>query len=383
MEDQDTTYMKMALREARKGLGRTSPNPAVGAVVVKEGRVIAAGHHRKAGAPHAEVDALTKLDGYAPGATLYVTLEPCNHHGRTPPCTEAILRSGIQRVVVGMKDPNPRVRGGGIAFLSQRGVASRVGVLEKECARMNEAFIRFVTSHRPFVILKSALTLDGWTATRSNHSAWITNERSRGFVHRMRDRVDAVLVGVGTVLCDNPSLTTRLIGRKGRNPIRIVVDTHLRTPDTAQVIRPDPSAPTVLVAGEHVDPRRIPLFEKRGVKVIRCQETAGRIDLVALMGILGKMSIMNVLVEGGASLVGSLLREQLIDKFYLFAAPKILGGDDGIPLARGRGPERMDECLHLTEIERRRFGDDTLIVGYPSYRSVNGPSRAGSEGDAD
>jgi diaminohydroxyphosphoribosylaminopyrimidine deaminase/5-amino-6-(5-phosphoribosylamino)uracil reductase len=383
LEDQDITYMKMALHQARKGLGRTSPNPAVGAVIVRDGRVIAAGHHRKAGAPHAEVDALARLDGSAPGATLYVTLEPCNHHGRTPPCTEAILQSGIQRVVVGMKDPNPCVRGGGIELLSQRGVTLRVGVLEKECERMNEAFVRFVTSSRPFVILKSALTLDGWTATRSNHSAWISNERSRGFVHRMRDRVDAVLVGVGTVLCDNPSLTTRLKGRKGRNPIRVVVDTHLRTPYTAKVIRPDPSAHTVLVVGEHADPRRVTLFEEKGVTVIRCQVVSGRIDLVALMGILGKMSVMSVLVEGGASMVGSLIREQLIDKVYLFVAPKILGGDDGIPLARGRGPERMEECLRLTEIERRRFGDDTLIVGYPSYRPVNGPSRPGSEGDTD
>ncbi len=380
MEDQDVAYMKLALQQARKGLGRTSPNPAVGAVVVKDGRVIAAGHHRKAGAPHAEVDALAKLDGYAPGATLYVTLEPCNHHGRTPPCTEAILKSGIQRVVVGMKDPNPSVRGGGIANLSQMGVALRVGVLEKECARMNEAFIRFVTSNRPFVILKSALTLDGWTATRSNHSAWITNERSRGFVHKMRDRVDAILVGVGTVLCDNPSLTTRLKGRKGRNPIRIVVDTHLRTPFAAQVVRPDPLAPTVLVAGERADPGQAAIFEERGVQVIRCREVSGRIDLVALMDILGKMSIMSVLVEGGASLVWSLLREQLVDKFYLFVAPKILGGNDGIPLARGRGPERMDECLRLTEIERKRFGEDTLIVGYPSHHWDNGPSGAGSEG---
>jgi diaminohydroxyphosphoribosylaminopyrimidine deaminase/5-amino-6-(5-phosphoribosylamino)uracil reductase len=383
LEDQDVAYMKLALKQARKGLGRTSPNPAVGAVVVKDGRVIAAGHHRKAGSPHAEVDALAKLDGYAQGATLYVTLEPCNHHGRTPPCTEAILKSGIRRVVVGMKDPNPGVRGGGIAFLSQMGVAMRVGVLEKECERMNEAFIRFVTSNRPFIILKSALTLDGWTATRSNHSAWITNERSRGFVHRMRDRVDAIVVGVGTVLCDNPSLTTRLKGRKGRNPIRIVVDTHLRTPFAARVVRPDLSAPTVLVAGERADPRQAAIFEERGIQVIRCQEVSGRIDLVALMGILGKMSIMSVLVEGGASLVGSLLRERLVDKLYLFTAPKILGGDDGIPLARGRGPERMDECLRLTDIERKRFGDDTLIVGYPSYHGENDPSRAGSEGEPD
>jgi len=367
------TYMQMALHQARKGLGRTSPNPAVGAVIVQQGRVTAVGFHRKAGAPHAEVDALNKVDGYAPGGTLYVTLEPCNHHGRTPPCTEAILQSGIQRVVVGMKDPNPHVRGGGIAYLLQRGVTVRAGVLERACTQMNEAYIRFVTAHRPFVILKSALTLDGWTATRTNHSAWITNEKSRDFVHRMRDRADAILVGVGTVLSDDPSLTTRLRGRRGRNPVRIVVDTHLRTPSHAKVIAPDPSAPTVLVAGEHVKPQRVEFFEKQGVSVIRCREVSGRIDLVALMGILGKMSVMSVLVEGGASLVGSLIREQLIDKFYLFAAPKILGGDDGIPLARGPGPERMDECLHLTEIERRRFGDDTLIIGYPRYHSVAGP----------
>jgi diaminohydroxyphosphoribosylaminopyrimidine deaminase/5-amino-6-(5-phosphoribosylamino)uracil reductase len=375
--------MRMALGQARKGLGRTSPNPAVGAVVVKDGQVIAAGYHKKAGAPHAEVDALNKLDGYAPGATLYVTLEPCNHHGRTPPCTEAIIRSGIQRVVVGMKDPNPGVRGGGIGFLSERGVTLRAGILEEECARMNEAFIRFVTSNRPFVILKSALTLDGWTATSVNHSTWVTNEHSRGFVHRMRDRVDAILVGVGTVLSDDPSLTTRLKGRKGRNAMRVIVDTHLRTPLTSQVARSDPSSPTVLVTGEHVDPRRVTAFDEMGVKVIRCRETGGRIDLVALMGILGRMPVMSVLVEGGATLAGSLLREQLIDKFYFFVAPKILGGDDGVPFARGRGPERMDGCLRLSGIARRRFGDDTLIVGYPVYLSVNGSIRPGSEGEAD
>lgn len=359
--------MRLALREARKGSGRTSPNPVVGAVIVRNGIVVARGYHRRAGLPHAEVEALSRLGNQCPGDTLYVTLEPCNHMGKTPPCTDAILKSGIRRVVVGMKDPNPRVTGGGCAFLKAHGIDVTVGVLESECLRLNEDFLKYVVEARPFVIAKSAMTLDGWIATSTGHSKWITNKESRAFVHRLRDRVDAVMVGIGTILADDPSLTTRLKRGSGRDPLRIVVDTHLRTPRNAKVVTQHSSADTLLITGEGAERSNLRPFHGNGVSVIECPIRHGKIDLKALMRRLGEMSLMSVLVEGGAAVTGSMIREKLIDKFYLFKAPRLLGGDDGVPVAAGPGPKKMDDSMVLKEIRVRRFGDDTLIRGYPSY----------------
>jgi diaminohydroxyphosphoribosylaminopyrimidine deaminase/5-amino-6-(5-phosphoribosylamino)uracil reductase len=364
MNETDQMFMKEALRQAKKGLGRTSPNPAVGAVVVKGERTLAKGYHRRAGMPHAEVEALNKLGGKAAGGTLYVTLEPCNHYGKTPPCTGAILRSGLNRVVVGMKDPNPGVAGGGCDFLRENGIQVKSGVLEAECRELNEAFIKFVTAKRPFVILKSALTMDGWTATSKGDSKWVTNERSRHLVHRLRDRVDAVMVGVGTVIADNPSLTSRLARGRGKDPLRIIADTHLRTPLNANVMNLK-SGTTLLAVGPQVKGRETDSFKKKGVSLLNCPTKAGKIDLDALMGILGKLELVSLLVEGGASITGSMLRERLVDKFYIFIAPKILGGEDGVPMAAGPGSKRMEECLRLKNIQMRRFGDDILLVGYP------------------
>ena len=244
--------------QARKGLGRTSPNPAVGALIVRNGEIIASGYHKRAGSGHAEIEALAKIGGRGhKNDILYVTLEPCNHHGRTPPCTEAILSSGIKKLVVGMKDPNPKVCGGGCEFLAGKGVEVRTGVLESECRRINEAFLKFATTGRPFVVVKSALTMDGWTATVTGHSRWVTNEKSRGFVHRLRDRLDGVLVGVGTVLADDPMLTTRLKRGVGKDPVRIILDTDLRIPDEAKVLNSDSSAPTLIAVGADVSRRRV------------------------------------------------------------------------------------------------------------------------------
>ena len=369
MGEKDIKFMKEALSQARKGLGRTSPNPAVGAVIVRDGLVIAKGYHHKASLAHAEVEALNKLDGKAsPEDTLYVTLEPCNHHGRTPPCTEAILKSGLKRVVVGMKDPNPHVSGGGCEFLRANGVSVIIGILEAECERLNEIFIKFVTSGRPFVIMKSAMTLDGWTATATGNSKWVTNEKSRQFVHRLRDRVDAVLVGIGTVLADDPRLTARIKRGKGKDPLRIVVDTHLRTPLNARILKPDHGAEAIIVTGPGVSKEDMKKFSGRGVSALTCPTKDGRIDLGVLLDILGKRSVTSLLVEGGALIAGSLIRERLIDKFYLFKSPKILGGDDGISMAKGPGPEKMDQCLYLKNIRFRRFGDDFLIEGYPDHK---------------
>jgi diaminohydroxyphosphoribosylaminopyrimidine deaminase/5-amino-6-(5-phosphoribosylamino)uracil reductase len=363
----DVAFMNAALRQARRGVGRTSPNPAVGAVVVKNGKTLATGYHRKAGAPHAEVEALGGLGGQAKGATLYVTLEPCHHHGRTPPCTEAILKSGVKRVVVGMPDPNPEVRGGGCAFLRAKGLQVDMGILEDKCRRLNEAYVKFVTRKRPFVIAKSAMTLDGWTATGTGHARWITGERSRRFVHGLRDRADAVMVGVGTVLADDPMLTARLGARRGRDPLRVIVDTHLRTPPNAKVLHLESSADTVLAVGRGLRKSELKRFERPGVATLPCPKKARRIDLNALMDILGGMGVMSLLVEGGASLMGSLLRGRLVDKVYIFKAPRLLCGSDGIPFARGQGPKRMDRSLRLREISVRRFEEDVLLVGYPEY----------------
>lgn len=363
--------MREALRLARKGLGRTSPNPAVGAVIVRRGKVIGAGYHKRAGGNHAEVEALASLEGKVGGGdTLYVTLEPCNHQGRTPPCTEAILKSGLKRVVVGMRDPNPGVSGGGCGFLAAKGVEVTVGVMEPECRRLNEAYVKFVTTGRPFVTAKSALTVDGWTGTSTGNSQWITDERSRQFVHRLRDRTDAVMVGVGTILADDPALNTRLKHRKGRDPFRIVVDTNLRTPPGARILTIGSPSTALIAVGEGVSVGRLEEVRRAGGSILSCPRRDGRVDLSALMDMLGSRAITSVMVEGGATLLGALIRERLIDKFYFFVAPKILGGDDGVPVAAGPGPERIDRCLRLKQIETRRLGDDILIIGYPEYPSL-------------
>jgi diaminohydroxyphosphoribosylaminopyrimidine deaminase/5-amino-6-(5-phosphoribosylamino)uracil reductase len=268
-----------------------------------------------------------------------------------------------------MRDPNPKVRGGGCEFLKAKGIRVSVGVMEKECRRLNEAFTKFVTSDRPFVIVKSAQTLDGWTATRTGHSKWITNEKSRDFVHRLRGEVDAVMVGVGTVIADNPLLTARPKRGRSKDPLRIVVDTHLRTPLDSKVLNHGSKSLTLLAAGSDVEPDSLKKFHKQGVSAIRCPVKAGGIDLEALMAILGKMPVISLMVEGGASIIGSFIRNHLVDKYLIFKSPKILGGDDGVPMAAGPSVERMEQCSRLTDIRVRRFDNDILIEGYPEGQS--------------
>ncbi len=368
LKDRHEKFMKAALGFARKGLGKTSPNPAVGAVIARRGQVVAAGFHRKAGGAHAEVEALNQLRGKARrGDTLYVTLEPCNHFGRTPPCTQAILEKGIRKLVVGMRDPNPHVTGGGCDYLSGQGVEVVTGVLEEECRRLNEWFVTYVTKGRPFVIAKTALTLDGWTATSTGHSRWVTNEQSREWVHRLRHQVDGILVGVGTVMADDPLLNTRLKKGRGKDPVRIIVDTHLRIPVNARVLAHPHGSETLIAVSEDVPPRHLERLKTKGISFLVCPKKEGRIDLIALMDMLGKRSITSVLLEGGATLMGAMIREKLVDKFCIFKAPKILGGSDGRPMALGQGPSKMDQSIPLKDIRIKRFGDDLLITGYPKY----------------
>jgi diaminohydroxyphosphoribosylaminopyrimidine deaminase/5-amino-6-(5-phosphoribosylamino)uracil reductase len=274
----------------------------------------------------------------------------------------------LKKVVIGMKDPNPKVSGGGSRVLARKGLEVRTGILEAECVRLNEDFVKFITTGRPFVIAKSAMTLDGWTAASTGHSRWVTCEKSRQFVHRLRNRVDGVMVGNGTVMADNPRLTTRLRQGKGRDPVRIVLDTRLRMALDRKVLNHDSRSETLVVVGEKVSMKARKRVQKEGVSVLACKTRGKRIDLTALMDKLGEHDIMSLLLEGGATLMGQMIRERLVDKFYVFKSPKIFGGNDGISMASGAGPKRMDECLILRDIKIRRFGEDALFIGYPAYK---------------
>jgi len=363
MDDVRIRMMRRALSLARKGLGKTSPNPAVGCVLLNDGVIVGEGWHRKAGTPHAEVHALAAASGMARGADVFVTLEPCSHHGRTPPCADALIAAGVARVFVGMQDPNPLVSGRGIAALRSAGIHVECGILEKECRLLNEPFIKHVTTGLPFVILKSAMTLDGRTATASGDSKWITSEISRRYVHRLRATVDAVMVGVGTVVADDPQLTCRM-GVRGRDPLRVVVDSRLRTPPDATLFSLDSPAKTLFAAIDSDSPAAAEL-EARGAEILRCREEEGRVDLSDLLAGLGSRGIQSVLLEGGRELAGAALRKGLIDKFLLFFAPKLLGGADGCGLFAGSGPERMADAHALRDLVVRRFGQDILVEGYP------------------
>jgi diaminohydroxyphosphoribosylaminopyrimidine deaminase/5-amino-6-(5-phosphoribosylamino)uracil reductase len=361
---EDSAYMAMALSLAKRGAGWTAPNPMVGAVVVKGGRVVGKGYHRAVGTAHAEVNAIDDAGIEARDATLYVTLEPCNHTGRTPPCTEKILAAGIRRVVCAMPDPNPKVAGGGNAFLASRGIDVSCGILEEKAEKLNESFVKYSRTGRPFVILKCAATLDGRLATRTGDSKWITGPRSRRFVHRIRHEVDAIMVGSGTVHADDPSLTTRLENRKGRNPRRIILDTRLGIPETAKVLRPESDSDTILVAGPGAPAENRARLAKRGATLLETPLKDGRIDLGILMTRLGDMGITSLLVEGGGSVLSSALADGIADKVLFFYAPKLLGGDDGVPICRGLGAGLMNDAVAVEKVRVRRFDDDVMIEGY-------------------
>ncbi|MCL6480003.1 MAG: bifunctional diaminohydroxyphosphoribosylaminopyrimidine deaminase/5-amino-6-(5-phosphoribosylamino)uracil reductase RibD, partial [Peptococcaceae bacterium] len=314
----DRYYMQMALDLARQALGRTSPNPMVGAVLVKDGRVIGQGYHTRPGTPHAEIHALREAGERAAGATLYVTLEPCCHQGRTGPCTEAILAAGVKRVVAAMTDPNPLVSGRGLERLRRAGIEVTVGVMEEEARRLNEVFIKYITTRRPFVVLKTAMSLDGKIATRSGESQWITGPQARLAVHRLRDRYDAVLVGINTVLKDNPSLTTRIPQEDGRDPVRVIVDSLARTPPEARVITQQSSAPTIIAVTEKAPAQNLRRLERAGAQIVVVPGNGPRVDLAGLMAELGRREITSVLVEGGGEIHASFLEARLVDKVIWF-----------------------------------------------------------------
>jgi diaminohydroxyphosphoribosylaminopyrimidine deaminase/5-amino-6-(5-phosphoribosylamino)uracil reductase len=352
-------FMRAALREAAKGLGRTSPNPAVGAVLVKGGRVVGRGHHARAGGPHAEVVAIRDAGARARGADLYTTLEPCDHHGKTPPCSLAILEAGVRRVFVGSTDPNPLVNGKGMERLRAAGVEVVPGVLGRECDALNAHWFRFIRDGRPYVTLKAAVTLDGRMATRTGDARWVTGEAARRWVHRLRDRVDAVLVGAGTARADDPLLTTRLPGGRGRDPVRVVLDTDLSLPARLKLLRPDSAAPTLVAHASSRTRRLAP-----GVELLRCRRGTGGVDLRDLLAKLARRGVTHLLVEGGARVHARFLAEGLVDRVAVFIAPKLLGGE-GVPLAAGPGPRRMADAIQLDEVQVERVGDDVLVQGRP------------------
>lgn len=354
-------FMERALELARCGEGRTAPNPPVGAVLVRAGAIVGAGFHPAAGQPHAEILALRAAGSLACGADLYVTLEPCCHQGRTGPCTEALIAAGVRRVVYGVVDPNPRVAGQGLARLCAAGIEVEAGPLADECRRLIAPFAKALRSGLAHVTLKAAITLDGRTATSLGESQWISCAESRDLVHRLRDRSDAVLVGAGTVLADNPRLTARLPG--GRNPVRVVLDGELRTAATAAVYDPRAAGRRLLLTGDDVAADRLRPFRDAGVEVVPLPRVDGHLDLRAAVRALCDENLHSLLVEGGGELGGALLRAGLVDRLLLFVAPLLFGGDDGRPLFRGAGVARLADALHLDDLQVRRVGCDVLLEG--------------------
>lgn len=364
MRGTDKDFMKRALALARQGLGRTSPNPAVGAVIVRDGRVVGEGYHQKAGTPHAEIHALRAAGEAARNATLYVTLEPCCHFGRTPPCTEAIVAAGISRVVAAMSDPNPRVNGMGFRILREAGIQVETGLLEAEARRLNEAFIKYVLTGQPWVTMKTAITMDGKIATRTGASRWITGQAAREKAHELRDIHDAVLVGIGTILADNCLLTTRLPGGKGRDAVRIVLDSTLRIPTDARIINLSSPAPTLIVTTGAAPAEAMERLAARGIEIMTVPHEDGRVAWQPLLEALAERKITSILIEGGAEVNATALAAGIVDKVVAFIAPKIFGGTSAPGPVGGTGVAEPGAAWRLDNLEVMQCGEDLMLQGY-------------------
>ena len=360
----DIKYMSRALELAKLGIGYTSPNPLVGAVIVKENQIIAEGYHKQYGGPHAEINTFNNAGKDVSNATMYVTLEPCSHYGKTPPCANAIVERGIKKVVVAMEDPNPLVSGKGIKILRDNGIEVITGVLEQESKKLNEIFIKYITAKLPFCILKTAMTLDGKIATYQGDSRWITNEASRKHVHRLRHQVSGIMVGIGTVLADDPMLTTRLDNIEGKNPIRIVVDTKGKVPLNSKVLQCNDKTKTIIATTELADQKKIEAIEQTGAQIIVTPIKDNKVDLTYLMKALGEIKIDSVLIEGGSTLNYTALQEKMVDKVISFIAPKIIGGSTAKTPVEGNGRPYMKDAILLEDMNITRFLDDIMIEGY-------------------
>ena len=363
----DVDYMARALELARKARGSTGTNPAVGAVIVREGRVVGEGFTQPPGQAHAEIVALRHAGEQARGATMYVTLEPCCHHGRTPPCVDALIAAGIAEVHMATLDPNPLVSGGGKLALERAGIITVVGEHEAEARRSMEAWLTYITRGRPLVIAKYAMSLDGKIATPTGESRWITGPRAREWVHRLRSEVDAIMVGVNTVVVDDPQLTARdEAGRLlPRQPLRLVVDSTARVPLSSQVISGGLPATTAVIVGPKADPERVARIRALGNSVISVPERDGRVDLAAaLTGLAAEWDVTSVLVEGGGALLGSLFDLGLVDKVVAFVAPILIGGAEAPGPVGGRGVESIRSAVRLRDVSWERLGDDLMVTGY-------------------
>jgi diaminohydroxyphosphoribosylaminopyrimidine deaminase/5-amino-6-(5-phosphoribosylamino)uracil reductase len=367
----DTHYMARALELAKQARGRTSPNPMVGCIIVRDGQILGEGYHQRAGAPHAEVNAIEAAGPEnVPGATLYVTLEPCTHFGKTPPCVDLLLQLRPARVVVAMQDPNPQVAGTGIQKLRDAGIAVEVGVLEAEAQRLNEVFAHFITTGRPFVTGKWAMTADGKIATHTGHSQWVTGEAARARVHEMRDTVDAILVGSRTVMVDNPRLTTRLEGRVGKDPIRIVLDGEDYLSCDHNIFTQASAAPTWVAVSK--PDREYDCADD----VLYVPQGPSGIDPAALMDELGRRGITSLLIEGGGTTLATFFEADLVDKVCFFIAPSIVGGRDALTPVEGTGIDTMDAARRLHDLQVEPVGQDLMITGYVGRAGVlTGPSR--------
>ncbi|MCX5895932.1 MAG: bifunctional diaminohydroxyphosphoribosylaminopyrimidine deaminase/5-amino-6-(5-phosphoribosylamino)uracil reductase RibD [Proteobacteria bacterium] len=362
--EEKQTFMKTAIRLAKKAAGAVSPNPLVGAVLVKDNGIIATGYHHFYGGPHAEVYALKSAGNKARGADLYINLEPCCHQGKTPPCADALIMAGIRRVFIGMKDPNPLVSGKGIRKLAEAGIEVEVGILEHECRQLNEVFVKYVQHKIPFVFLKIAASLDGKIATSRGDSKWITGDISRRFVHRLRSEVDAVLVGIGTVLSDDPLLTSRQYKGAHKNPCRVVVDSTLRIPLTSNLLNTAPEVKTIIATSQNAPQKRAEAVERRGAEILRISSTGSGVDLKKLVKLLWARGIASLLIEGGSEISASALHDGIVDKLLFFYAPKIIGNKNAFSMVGGIGAHTISDAIIIRDVTYKKMGGDLLVAGY-------------------
>lgn len=361
----DEEYIKRTFLLARKGVGHVNPNPLVGAVIVKNNVIIGEGYHHQYGGDHAEVVAIKNTSESVEGATVYVNLEPCSHYGKTPPCAELLVQERVARVVIATKDPNPLVAGRGVKILQDAGIDVVTGVLEDEARELNRVFIKYITSQKPFVVMKSAMTLDGKIATRVGDSKWVSGEKSREIVHQMRNEYTAIMVGINTVIADDPALTTRL-KKPGRNPIRIVVDSSLRIPMDVKLVK-DRKAPTIIVHGDKAAKEKIAILRKAGVETLEASDANGKVDISLMMKLLGKKGIDGILLEGGGTLNFSAIQQKVVDEVFMFIAPKIIGGELSKSPVAGKGVDLMREAYKIDVMRVMQVEQDLLIRGKISY----------------
>ncbi len=360
----NTVYMKKALELAKKGVGYTNPNPMVGAVIVKNNKIIGQGYHKEYGGPHAEVNAFNNCISDPSNATMYVTLEPCSHYGKTPPCANSIVEKGIKKVVIAMEDPNPTVAGRGIQILRENNIEVVVGIMEKESKDLNEIFIKYISTKLPFCIMKTAMTLDGKIATYTGDSMWVTGEESRKNVHLLRHKAAGIMVGVGTVLVDDPMLTTRLEGMAGKNPIRVIVDTHGRIPLDSKVLKCDKDHKTIIATTELASESKVRAIKETDAQVLIIPIKDSRVDLSYLMKVLGDLKIDSILLEGGSTLNYSALKEGIIDKVITYIAPKLIGGAKAKTPIGGEGLPFMKDSILLRDMHIRNLQEDLMIEAY-------------------